>query len=62
MTAVILGFSAMTQLTAVMAIALNRKQKMITTEPNQAVEPTIMAGTPRAPSSTSRASHDRGSL
>lgn len=31
-------------------------------EPNKAVEPTIMAVTPRAPSSTSRASHDRGSL
>ena len=29
--------------------------------PNQAPEPTIMTVTPRAPSSTSRASHDRGS-
>jgi len=32
------------------------------TEPNQALEPTIFAVTPRAPSSTSRASEDRGSL
>jgi len=32
------------------------------TEPNQAVEPTIMAVTDCAPSSTLRASHDRGSL
>jgi hypothetical protein len=35
---------------------------MKTTEPNQALEPTIFAVTPRAPSSTSRASEDRGSL
>ena len=33
-----------------------------TTEPNKAVEPTIIAVTVRAPSSTNRASHDRGSL
>jgi len=33
-----------------------------TTEPNQAVEPTIIAVTDRAQSSTLRASHDRGSL
>ena len=32
------------------------------TEPNKALEPTIMAGTFRAPSSTKRASHDRGSV
>ena len=31
------------------------------TEPKQAPEPTTMAVTPRAPSSTSRASHGRGS-
>jgi len=35
---------------------------MKTTKPNQAVEPTIMAVTDRAPSRTLRASHDRGSL
>jgi len=33
-----------------------------TTEPNQAVEPTIIAVTDCAPSSTLRASYDRGSL
>ena len=36
--------------------------KVKATEPNQAVEPTIMAVTDCAPSSTLRASHDRGSL
>jgi len=36
--------------------------KTTNTEPNQAVEPTIIAVTDCAPSSTLRASHDRGSL
>lgn len=39
-----------------------QKPKNKTTEPNKAVEPTIMAVTFRAPSSTNCASHDRGSL
>jgi hypothetical protein len=34
----------------------------IQNEPNKALEPTIMAVTFRAPSSTKRASHDRGSV
>ena len=37
-------------------------KEMKTTEPNQTVEPTIMAVTDCAPSSTLRAIHDRGSL
>ena len=36
-------------------------KKMKTTEPNQALEPTTMAVTFRAPSRTKRASHGRGS-
>ena len=41
-----------------MNIICNKTQ---TTEPNQALEPTSMAVTFRAPSRTNRASHDRGS-
>lgn len=36
--------------------------RLIKTEPNQALEPTTLAVTSRAPSSTSRASQGRGSL
>jgi hypothetical protein len=44
------------------AIGLNTEIQNMKSEPNEALEPTIMAVTDCAPSSTLRASHDRGSV